>query len=148
MSGEDNPRPPLDGILDGLAESIANEEPQELLDEARSAGHDTEVIAQKLKRAAMDRLKKLEQKKLYSARQAHQRNSQRSSSGRDYVAPTPEERKQQLFALMKSSRDVSAAITAQYRNFEELSDKDIESSLLDFAELGLLGDAFKTPDSE
>lgn len=75
MSAEDNPRQPLDGILDGLAESITREDPRELAEESRADGQNPETIADNLKRIFQDALKKHEQRKLAAAREAYRLHS-------------------------------------------------------------------------
>src|SRR5262249_28553214 len=75
MCAKDDPIHPLDGILEGLAESIAREEPEELLHEAQAAGRDTKTIADKMRNAAAAVLKEFEQRKLSAARQTWQERS-------------------------------------------------------------------------
>ncbi len=138
MSAEDDPRRPLDGILDGLAESVASEDPEELLAEARAAGQNPESTAQRFKNIASAALKKFEQRKLEAAREAYRIRSGERPVNNDSVANTPEERKRQLSSLLESNPDVGAVLTAQHREFGNLTDEDIESTLEDLAELGLL----------
>ena len=145
MSGEQDPRRPLDGILDGLADSIASESPTELLDEARSAGQDSEMIAKRVKTTLEAALKKFEQRKLEAARQACRLHAASRSGKSDCIASTAAGRKRQLFSVLKSNPVIGAALTTQHRDFEMLSDSDIESALEDLAELGFLNDLPESP---
>ncbi len=138
MSAEDNPRHPLDGILEGLAESIAHEDADELLREAQSAGRDPKMIADSLRSTVSGALKRLEQKKLEAARKTYRLRSQNELSSNSCVALTPEGRKQQLLGILQRKPALGLAITAQHRNFEDLSDEDVASALEDLAELGYL----------
>jgi len=144
MSGEQDPRRPLDGILDGLADSIASETPNELLDEARRAGRDSQEIAKHVKTTLEAAIKSFEQRKLEAARQACRLHAAGQSGKSDYIATTAEDRKRQLFAILESNPAIGAALTTQHRDFEMLSDGDVESALEDLAELGLLDDLPKS----
>lgn len=141
MSAEDDLRRPLDGILEGLAESVAREDPEELLKEARTAGQNPASIAQRLKSVASTTLKKLEQRKLEVARAAYYLRAAKGPQNKESVASTPAERKRQLFAILQSNPDIGAVLTAQHREFENFSDEDVQSALEDLAELGYLGDS-------
>ena len=143
MSAEDNSRTPLEGILEGLAESIAHEDAEELLCEAQAAGRDPKAIAANLRRAAESVLKRLEQKKLEAARDAYRLHSIGGVKN-VHIAATPEGRKRQLSAILERNPDVRDALTTQYREFEGSSDDDIESALEDLAELGFLDDSPET----
>lgn len=144
MSAEDNSRTPLEGILEGLAESIAHEDADELLREAQAAGQDPKAIAANLRRAAESVLKRLEQKKLEAARDAYRQHSISGVKKNIHIAATPEGRKRQLSAILEKNPEIREALTAQYREFERSSDDDIESTLEDLAELGLLNNSSET----
>src|SRR5713226_2282394 len=117
MSAEEDPRRPLDGILEGLAESVASEDPEELLQEARAAGQNPESIAERLKKIASAALKTFEQRKLETAREAYRGQSSLESEKRDKIARTPEERRKQLSAIQLKNPELATALTTQYREF-------------------------------
>jgi hypothetical protein len=144
MSGEDNPRTRLEGILEGLAESIAHEDGEELLREAQAAGQDPKAIVENFRRAAESVLKKLDQKKLEAAREAYRLHSTNELKKKVNIAPTPQGRKRQLSAILERNPEIRAALTTQYREFAGSSDDDIESALEDLAELGFLDDSPET----
>jgi hypothetical protein len=148
MSAEDDPRRPLAGILEGLAESVAREDPEELLEEARAAGQNPESSADRLKKIALTALKTFEQRKLEAAREAYRTRSSRGPDRKDKIACTPEERRRQLSAIQRSNPEIAEVLTTQYREFETLSDEDIESTLEDLAELGFLDDSRQSPDDQ
>ncbi|HKM80338.1 MAG TPA: hypothetical protein VJY15_05190 [Candidatus Acidoferrum sp.] len=148
MSAEDDPRRPLDGILEGLSESVAREDPEELLEEARTAGQGPGSIAQRLKDIALAALKKFEQRKLETAREAYYLRATKGPENKASVASTPDERKRQLSAILQSNPEIGAVLTAQHREFESLSDEDVQSALEDLAELGFLGDPTGTARKE
>lgn len=148
MCAENDPRRSLDGILDGLAESVAREDPDEILKEAQTAGQNPESIAQRLKSIAFVALKKLEQRKLEAAREAYNLRAANGPGNKESIAPTPDERKRQLCAILQSNPDIGEVLTAQHRGLENLSDEDVQTALEDLAELGFLGDAPGTPCKE
>jgi AraC-like DNA-binding protein len=139
MSAEDDPRRAIDGILEGLAESVAHEDPDELVEEARSAGKSPKAVAERFKKVAAAALKTFEQRKLEAAREAYRARSS-SELGKGKIAGTPEERRRQLSSIQRTNPEMLAALTTQYREFES-SDEDIESMLEDLAELGFLDDS-------
>src|SRR5579864_5303629 len=108
MSAEDDPRRPMEGILEGLAESVAREDPEELLEEARTAGQNPESIAQRLKDIVSAALKKFEQRKLETARKAYYLRAAKGPENKESVASTPDERKRQLSAILESNPDIGA----------------------------------------
>jgi len=145
MSSEQDPRRPLDGILDGLAESVASESPVELLEESRSAGHDSKMIAERVKITLQAALKKFEQRRLEAARETCRLHAASRSGKSDRIPSTAEERMRQLFSILESNPAIGAALTTQHRSFEMLSDSDVESALEDLAELGLLDHLSEPP---
>src|SRR6266404_350739 len=92
MSAEDDPRRPLEGILEGLAESVAREDPEELLEEARAEGENPEATDERLKKIGSAALKTFEQRKLEAAREAYHPHSSRDLEKKYKIAGTPEER--------------------------------------------------------
>jgi crotonobetainyl-CoA:carnitine CoA-transferase CaiB-like acyl-CoA transferase len=146
MSAEDDVRRPLDGILEGLADSVADEDPAELVSEAQAAGQNPETIVKKMKEAVSSAIKKFEQKKLQAAREAYRLHAAPGPKIRIKIASTPEERRRQLSEIGRDKPEIAAALTAQYRDFESLSDEDVESTLEDLAELGFLDDSDQAPD--
>jgi Glu-tRNA(Gln) amidotransferase subunit E-like FAD-binding protein len=146
MSVDEDRRRPLDGILEGLAESVAREDPQELLEEARAAGQNPEAIAERLKNIVSAALKTFEQRKLDTAREAYRAHSSLNPEKKDKIARTPAERRRQLSAIQLNNPEIAAVLTTQYRGFETSSDEDIESMLEDLAELGFLDDSPQTSD--
>lgn len=141
MSGEQDPRHPLDGILEGLSDSIAEDSPAELLEEARASGQDPEAITKEVKNILQAALKRFEQRKLDAAREAYRQHAEGRSGRDERIAPSPEERKRQLSAILRSNPEIGAVLTTQHREFETLSDEDVESALEDLAELGFLDDS-------
>jgi hypothetical protein len=144
MSAKDDSQRPLDGFFDGLAESIADEDPVELLEEARAAGQNPGMIAEDLKRTLWHVLKKFEQRKLEAARESYRQHSASELTKNAHIAPTLDGRKRQLFTILESNPEIGAVLTTQHREFASLSDEDVESALADLAELGFLDD---DPDS-
>lgn len=60
----------------------------------------------------------------------------------------PRREKNNSLLCLKSNPDIGAALTTQYRGFEELSDQDVASALEDLADLGYLDDAPDMPSEE
>ncbi len=138
----------LEGILDGLAESIESATPEELLEDARLGGEDPGAIARHVQETLLNAVKKFEQKKLEAARQAYQLNAN-NSAPKNYCLPdAPHERRQRLFAIFQSRPRLGEVLTIQHRSFDDLSDEDVQTALEELAELGFLDDWAETSHRE
>jgi cell division septum initiation protein DivIVA len=139
----------LRAIMDALAESVAEAPDSDLLAEAREAGEDTARTAERvravLKRAAKDH----DQRLLREAKQAYE-ESVESIRTRPYMLPKTPESRRNLFGVVISRKPQlgQALVTAQHREFKDLTDADIQSFLEQLAALGVLDEFERPPDAE
>lgn len=133
-------RKELEGILDGLAESIEAATPEETLADAQAAGENPEAIANNVKKTLLDAVKRFEQRKLEAARQAYRLRATDSGPKKFCLPDTPHERRRWLFAVFRSKPRLGEVLTIQHRSFEDLSDEDVQTALEELAELGFLDD--------
>ena len=133
-------RKELEGILDGLAETIEAASPEEILAEAEAAGENPEAIAGHVRETLLSAVKKFEQRKLDAAREACRQRATHSRSKKYYLPDTKEDRRQLLFTVFQNKPRLGEVLTIQHRSFEDLSDEDVQSALEELAELGFLDD--------
>jgi hypothetical protein len=132
--------------LNQLAESIEAAQPSEIEDDIASLGGDLNAIASDMKGAALAGIKKFQQRRLHQARQRSQENSRRIERRTRRVASSPEARRKQFLSLLRASPDFQAKLTVQHRDFNALTDADIESALEDLDALGAMDDLGETED--
>lgn len=136
-------------IMNALAESVAEAPDSDVLAEARDAGEDPGQTATRVRALLRRAVKDHEQRRLRQAQKDYDERV-RAIRTRPYVLPeTPEERRR-LFALVMSRRpEIGAAlVTAQHREFKDLTDADIQSYLAQLAALGVLDELAGRPHGE
>jgi len=131
-------RAELDGIFEGLLDSIEHAPPEEVAEDARVAGRDIASMAADAKRAALEGLKRFEQKKLNKARQICKCGAARNLS--QTLPMSPEDRRNMFHTILASNQELSECLTLQHRNFHSMSDDDILVMLEELCELGFFED--------
>ena len=132
----------LEAIVDALDVADREATDDEILEEARAEGVDTALQAARMKSALLDAVQSFKQRRLREAQAAYKRESaaleQRSQA---YRIPTSPEAKRELFgAIVARQPQYASMYTTQHREFQDLTDADIESYLEELAELGILDD--------
>lgn len=117
--------------MDALAESVAGMSDKEVMDEF---GNDPVPRTGTILRAAM---KRHNQAKLIAARQQHSLET-RALSSRSHNLPTSPMERRTLFAAFMASRPDALAVTAQHRDFKDVTDDDITNLLEQLDDLGFL----------
>ncbi len=134
-------------IMNALAESVAEVPDANLLAEAREAGEDPGRTAARVRALLGRAVKDYEQRHLREAQKRYDEQV-RALRARRYALPrTPEDRRK-LFALVMSREPEigGALLTAQHREFKDLTDADIQSFLEQLGALGVL-DELQDPSS-
>jgi hypothetical protein len=139
----------LRAIMDALAESVAEASDADLLAEAREAGEDPARTAERVRAVLRRAAKAYDQRRLREAQRAYEERV-RSIRARPYVMPkTPESRRKLFTAVMTRKPELGEAlVTAQHRDFTDLTDADIQSCLEQLAALGVLDDFEQSSDAE
>ena len=130
----------LEGILDGLAESIEAATPEEIVADAQAAGENPDAIANTVRKTLLDAVKIFEQRKLEAARQAYRMHATSGEPRRFCLPDTTHQRRQLLSSVFQNKPRLGEVLTIQHRSFDDLSDEDVQSALEELAELGLLDD--------
>jgi hypothetical protein len=126
-------------VMFGLSESVAEAPPSEVLEEAGRNGvnllDEAEEVRGILRSAGRQHLRR----KLQESREAYELALE-EMKGQEYDLPvTAGERRRLLNAILRERPDFEPiVITAQHRDFTELTDDDVRSFLKQLKSLGLL----------
>lgn len=129
----------LFNVMSALAETEWEMTDEEVIEDARERGENIEREAEQVKDIFRRALKEHRQSPL---REAQQKYKDRIASMFKEEFPLPqstEERRDMLYAFFASQPEIgSALLTAQHREFSELTDSDVENFLRQLKELGAL----------
>jgi hypothetical protein len=128
----------LQAILDGLAESVAEDSDDQLLAEVKESGQDPNALLAHVKGVLRQAVKQTQQRPLRDSRKAYEARVsalQRSS----YALPDSADERRTLFMnVVAQNPSVGGMFTAHFRELEKLEDDDITSCLRQLADLGFL----------
>lgn len=130
-----------EALMDELAESVAVAPDEELIEDVSSDVDDesSSDIAQRTRRVLLGAVREHRQSKLREAHKEHERRASELQRRRHALPESPAERRALLDAVIARNAAIgNALLTAQHREFSELTDADIESYLRQLAELGAL----------
>jgi hypothetical protein len=125
-------------LFEALADNVESLGDEELLAEVREEGRDPEGVAKQTRLLLQNTVKKFKQRALLAAKQQHKRNEARLAAMRFELPTSSTERRQLLSAVIVRHQQAGRMLIAQHRNFEEMTDDDVESWLQQFGALGLL----------
>lgn len=139
----------LRAIMDALAESVVEVSDADILAEAREAGEEPARTAERVRTVLKRAGKDYEQKRLREAQKAYEQRLQ-SIQAQPYVLPKTPESCRYLFNLVMTRKPElgQALVTAQHREFKDLTDADIQSCLEQLGALGVLDEFERSPDAE
>ena len=146
MSNQRTDEEKLDALIDFLGDSIFEAGDEEMRDEFRVSGIDSDTEVVRLKCMMLETVKSFRQRALRSAREAYNHHIAQMETKHHCIPNTPAERRK-LFSFVTQQPQYAQFVTAQYRDLTNLTDSDIESYLEDLAELGVL-DNLKRDDSD
>jgi hypothetical protein len=133
----------LSAIMNRLAESVLELSDDQVLAEEREKGIDPTKEAESIRNVLRHSSKMQRMQKLQAAERAYEENVARLNKNQYQFPDSPTRRKQLLAAVFAAKPDVqSVLLTAQHRDFEQLTDVDVESLLRQLADLGIL-ESFK-----
>ncbi len=129
----------LTDIMNRLADSVLDLSDEQLIAEARAEGIDVRGEAERVRNVLRRASKSYRMSKLVAAQRNYESQVARMQA-RQYHLPTSASKRRELLTAVLSARPdmQSALLTAQYRDFKELSDVDVESFLKQLKELGML----------
>lgn len=133
----------LSAIMNRLGESVLDMSDEQALAEERERGNDPIKEAESIRNVLRQASKKHRMKKLELAERRYQEQITRLKKSQYELPDSAVKRRELLAAVFAARPDVqSVMLTAQHRNFDQLTDKDVESFLRQLADLDVL-DSFK-----
>lgn len=143
MENKKNYDEQLSAIMNRLADSVLDMSDEQVLAEEREKGIDPLKEAESVRYVLRQASKRHRMQKLEAAERAYQEQVTRLKQSRFELPDSSAKRRQLLAAVFAARPDVqSVMLTAQHRNFDQLTEMDIESFLRQLADLGVL-DSFK-----
>ncbi len=131
----------LRALLEEMAEVVAQSSDEEILAEAREDGENTTQAAQQIRNFLQNKVKAYQQRALHEAQEHYEQRIQTLYRNSFKLPTSTQERRDLLTHVLSLRPDIRAALlTAQHREFKNLSDEDIEGYLKQFQELGVLDD--------
>jgi hypothetical protein len=126
----------LDHLADAVAESLLEVSEEDLLAEAAENGEDVQAISREVNGVLRATLKRFKQRKLHEAERLREEKLKKLFEGECALPRTPAERRGLLNSVLSRNPSLGDALTAQHRNFHDLSDEDVESYLKQLHALG------------
>ncbi len=127
-------------VMNTLAEAVAEASDKELLAQAQEAGLDLEAEAESVRALLRGSVDKFRKKKLGQARRDYELAASTLFTKTHRLPETPRERRNLLTNILAANPQMQGMLTVQFRELDQLSDTDVESSLRKLAELGILDD--------
>jgi hypothetical protein len=125
-------------LMSALADSVFEADDEAILEEAER----TAVSAEETRLLLLESVKAKRQERRQEARASYVErvaSIQKKKSSR--IPRVTEEQRAFLFDILNTRPAVAAAMTAQFRDFRELSDEDVLSYLKHLEELGVIDEA-------
>jgi hypothetical protein len=126
--------------MTALADSVLDSSDEEVLEEAQLNGDSAESTRETL----LDGVKLLKKQRLADARAQYEAAAASMTAPRSSRIPTSlREMRDLLRSLLEARPQLQPALTAQFRDFAELSDEDVEGFLRQLDALGVLDEYLK-----
>lgn len=137
----------LCNVMDTVSEPILKMTDEEIRAELIERGEDPDKVASEVKGKILRTVKNYKQRHLNKAQEEYERESSASQQRQADLPNSPEARRELLNVVCSRKPEFgSMLLTLRHRDFEELTDADVESSLEELWELGALNDLPKNPD--
>src|ERR1044071_1355696 len=136
-------------VMNTLAESTLDLSNEEVEAEIREEGDDTKESAERVRNLLRQAVKDHRQKLLREAQERYETRIAAMNDEESFL-PTSAEKQRDLFmAAMTNKPEVgSALLTAQHRDFRDLTEADIKSYLKQLMALGALDDLVRPEDEK
>lgn len=126
LNEKDKYQDELANIINGLADSVLEMPDEEINEEIVENGDDTEIIRQIL----LNSVKNCRQKNLREARARYDKNFFSFQTTKFDLPETPDEKRHLIQAMLGSlASQNQVQVTAQFRDFENLPDEDLDGVL-------------------
>jgi hypothetical protein len=126
--------------MNALADAASEVSDEEIIADSREAGVDLWAEGEAVRTLLRKEVQKYKKRKLDDARRAYEAASYSLITGTYDLPPTPQARRDLLAHVLTLKPQVQGMLTMQFRELDQLSDGDVESSLRKLSALGLLDD--------
>ncbi|MCI0724303.1 MAG: hypothetical protein L0338_35870 [Acidobacteria bacterium] len=134
----------LRNLMEALAESVVTTSDHEILAETQEEAGDPGAVAEHFRELLHAALKTELQKNLHVAQVQYQHRIEEMHQRPHRFSDSAQDRRQLLASVFAAKPDMrSGLLTAQHRDFESLTDADIESLLRQLDVLGVLSEVQK-----
>jgi uncharacterized damage-inducible protein DinB len=128
----------LRALYEEIAESLAEAPDADIVEECKADGESVEHVADHMRDVLHSAWKGFQQRSLREAREKYQRTASVLKTTAIRLPRTAAERRQLFTGVLARQPEVGKTIHMQFRDFNQMSDEDIETCLQQFAQLGLL----------
>jgi hypothetical protein len=133
-----NYREQLNTILDALAESVVESSDECIREEAQEEGTNLDAVAYEVKHVLHDAVRCFGEKRRRAVREQYESHVTSMNQRKRVLPSTYAQLLSLLEAVFTQRPDLQNVLTLQYRDFREMSQEDVESSLIQLYELGVL----------
>jgi FMN phosphatase YigB (HAD superfamily) len=141
MSTPNDPDKRLHALMDALAERELSLSDSEVLDDALAEGVDVKAEASEVRNVLLAGIQHARKRRLEAAKAAHEKAVASIKAAAFQLPKEPAARRALLSRVVQRRPEMrEALVTLQHRNFESLSDGDVESALRQLQHLGILND--------
>jgi hypothetical protein len=124
-------------LYEALADHVESLSDEQLLAEVRESGQAPEQLASDARNLIQNAVKRFKQRPLLQAQQERERALKRMSEAK-YRLPAEPKKKREWLAAMMAQPQAQGILTAHGREFAEMTDADVEESILELMHLGVL----------
>jgi hypothetical protein len=141
MSITTDPNKRMRVLMDVLAERTSSLTDQEVLDDAVAEGVDVEAEAARARSSLLSAIQRAKKRRLEKAGAAYKVAVASVNAAAFRLPQEPSARRELLSQLARRRPEMrEAVVTLQHRNFDSLSDDDVESALRQLQYLGVLNE--------
>jgi hypothetical protein len=124
-------------FFDALADNVEGLSDEELIAEVREAGGLPEDVAARTRSLIENAVKTFKQRRLLAARRERERSIEQIAAVKRRLPADAKVRRDWLAAMMAQPK-AQGLLTAHGREFKDLTDEDVEESILELIYLGVL----------
>lgn len=131
----------LQAFYDALADSILASSDADVELELRERALNPSEVASNVQRILLAAVKQFKQRKLSASQSKYEAEVERIRTAKYSLPSSAEERRALLLRVITGAPSMSGLVTAQHRDFKDLTDSDVIGLLQQLGDLGVLGDS-------
>jgi hypothetical protein len=126
-------------LFEALADNLDSMSDEQIVEECREGGRSPREVAQHTRAVLRSAVKSFKQRALAKSQAEHAASVEKLIALRPIFPPEPHQRRLMLATVLQNQPDARGVLTAQWRNFDEMTDTDVETALVELVHLGLIG---------